>query len=123
MSMSLGFRSVRDASCLPVASDMIRNDKIVQLMEERQAKDIRKLNMVSLVTSTYVRMSSTHDKIYYSAGFTYYQFGWIYYTIFYTYAFVLNLLPCITFHTYIRTLAYSFICQFYIFSFAGNPVK
>ena len=48
------FRSVRDVKCLPVASDMIRNDKIVQLMEERQAKDIRKLNMVSLVTSMYV---------------------------------------------------------------------
>ena len=109
MSMSLGFRPVRDASCLPVASDMIRNDKIVQLMEERQAKDIRKLNMVSLVTSTYVCMSSTHDKIYYSAGFTYYQFGWIYYTIFYTYAFVLNLLPCITFHTYIHWHIHLFV--------------
>ena len=33
------------------ATDMIRNDKIVELLEERKRKDIRKLNEVGIVIS------------------------------------------------------------------------
>ena len=32
------------------ATDMIRNDKIVELLEERKRKDIRKLNEVGIVS-------------------------------------------------------------------------